>query len=99
MSRKWVGWRPAMKRPLRLSALLAIVAFDCAACAPRGRSARPPAPPAPQERIVTSEPATATIPGPLRSFLRSAGISQKASAEEVMPLLSRNVFLIGYQGT
>jgi hypothetical protein len=31
--------------------------------------------------------------------LRIAGISQKASAEEVMPLLSRNVFLIGYQGT
>jgi hypothetical protein len=88
-----------MKRPLRLSALLAVVAFVCAAFAPRVRSARPPGRPAPQERIVTSEPATATIPGPLRSFLRIAGISQKASAEEVMPLLSRNVFLIGYQGT
>jgi hypothetical protein len=41
----------------------------------------------------------ATIPGPLRSFLRIAGISQKASSEEVMPLLARNVFLIGYQGS
>ncbi len=41
----------------------------------------------------------ATIPGPLRSFLRMAGISQKVSPEEVMPLLARNVFIIGYEGT
>jgi hypothetical protein len=39
------------------------------------------------------------IPGPLRSFLRMAGISQKISAEEVLPLLSRNVFTQGYEGT
>src|SRR5690349_22408702 len=39
-----------------------------------------------------------TIPGPLRSFLRMAGISQKATPEEVMPLLARNVFLLGYEG-
>jgi hypothetical protein len=38
------------------------------------------------------------IPGPLRSFLRMAGISQKASPEEVLPLLARNVFAQGYQG-
>jgi hypothetical protein len=31
--------------------------------------------------------------------LRIAGISQKANVDEVMPLLARNVFLIGYQGT
>src|SRR5438552_6234987 len=30
------------------------------------------------------------IPGPLRSFLRMAGISQKVSSEEVLPLLARN---------
>jgi len=42
--------------------------------------------------------ATVTIPGPLRSFLRMAGISQKISAEEVLPLLSRNVAVEGYQG-
>ena len=88
-----------MRYPLRLSALLVVVALVCAGFAPRVRSAVPPRPPAAQERIVTSEPATATIPGPLRSFLRIAGISQKASSEEVMPLLARNVFLIGYQGT
>jgi len=36
------------------------------------------------------------IPGPLRSFLRMAGISQKIPADEVLPLLSRNVFMQGY---
>ncbi|HXU19202.1 MAG TPA: hypothetical protein VN788_01325, partial [Verrucomicrobiae bacterium] len=40
----------------------------------------------------------ATIPGPLRSFLRMAAISQKVSPDEVIPLLSRNVFLTGYTG-
>jgi hypothetical protein len=39
-----------------------------------------------------------TIPGPLRSFLRMAGISQKIAPEEVLPLLSRNVFSQGYEG-
>ncbi|WP_216842998.1 hypothetical protein [Granulicella sp. S190] len=37
------------------------------------------------------------IPGPLRSFLRMAGISQKVSKEEVLPLLARNVYLRGFQ--
>src|ERR1700733_10014391 len=37
------------------------------------------------------------IPGPLRSFLRMAGISQKIAPEEVLPLLSRNVFARGYE--
>jgi hypothetical protein len=38
------------------------------------------------------------IPGPLRSFLRMAGVSQKVSAEEVLPLLARNVAVEGYEG-
>ena len=38
-----------------------------------------------------------TIPGPLRSFMRMAAISQKVSAEDVLPLLARNVFMQGYQ--
>ena len=42
--------------------------------------------------------ASVGIPGPLRSFLRMAGISQKVSAEEVLPLLARNVAVEGYQG-
>lgn len=37
------------------------------------------------------------IPGPLRSFLRMAGISQEISPEEVLPLLARNVYLRGYE--
>src|SRR5947209_6104705 len=41
---------------------------------------------------------TVAIPGPLRSFLRMAGISQKAASEEVIPFLARNVFLLGYEG-
>jgi hypothetical protein len=45
-----------------------------------------------------SSTATVSIPGPLRSFLRMAGISQKVSAEEVLPLLARNVSVEGYQG-
>src|SRR5438270_922318 len=46
-------------------------------------------------------PATSqfVIPGPRRSFLRLAGISQKVTPEEVLPLLSRNVFTEGYQGS
>lgn len=40
-----------------------------------------------------------TIPGSRRSFLRMAAISQQITPEEVMPLLSRNVFVHGYEGT
>jgi hypothetical protein len=45
----------------------------------------------------TSSP-TAVIPGPLRSFLRMAGISQKVAPIDVMPLLARNVYAQGYEG-
>ncbi len=48
----------------------------------------------------TSHPSSEfVIPGPRRSFLRMAGISQKVTGEEVLPLLSRNVFTQGYEGT
>jgi hypothetical protein len=36
------------------------------------------------------------IPGPLRSFLRMAGISQKAAPEEVLPLLAHEVRIRAY---
>ena len=42
-------------------------------------------------------PGTLVIPGPLRSFLRMAGISQEVSLEEVLPMLARNASLYGYQ--
>ncbi len=38
-----------------------------------------------------------TIPGPLRSFMRMAAISQKVSPDDVLPLLARNVYMQGYQ--
>jgi hypothetical protein len=41
----------------------------------------------------------AMIPGPQRSFLRMAGVSQKIAPEEVLPLLGRNVFTEGYDRT
>jgi len=37
-----------------------------------------------------------TIPGPLVSFLRMAAISRKVPPEQVIPLLSHNVFELGY---
>lgn len=37
------------------------------------------------------------IPGPLRSFLRMAAISQEVSPDDVLPLLARNVYLRGYE--
>jgi hypothetical protein len=36
------------------------------------------------------------IPGPLRSFLRMAGISQQTSPDEVLPLLAQMVTTRGY---
>ena len=46
-----------------------------------------------RSRVVTE----VVIPGPMRSFLRMAGISQKASAEEVLPLLGHNVSSQGFE--
>jgi hypothetical protein len=56
----------------------------------RPRAAQPP--PAPSEVL----PTAITIPGPLRSFLRMAAISQKVPPDEVLPLLARNVAMEGY---
>ncbi len=41
---------------------------------------------------------TVQIPGPLRPFMRMTGISQEVSAEEVLPMLARNLSLWGYAG-
>ena len=40
---------------------------------------------------------TAEIPGPLRSFLRMAGISQEIGPPDVLPMLARNVSVWGYE--
>lgn len=92
-----------MKHPFYLSAPLMFVCCLCACFTPAVRGATPQSPSAPQEQqdqaVRVHEQATTTIPGPLRSFLRMAGISQKIAPEEVMPLLARNVFIIGYEGS
>ena len=40
---------------------------------------------------------TEVIPGPLRSFLRMAGISQQVPLDEVLPMLARNITLWGHE--
>ena len=37
------------------------------------------------------------IPGPLRSFLRMAGLSQEVSPGDLLPMLARNVSLHGFE--
>ena len=92
-----------MKCPLVLL-VLAVSGFSCL-CAPAWSAAHPaersastaqPGPVAGSSSAL-AYPATATIPGPLRSFLRMAAISQKVSPDEVLPLLARNVSVQGYQ--
>src|SRR6202142_4050406 len=94
-----------MKCPLCLF-VLAINGYLC--LAPAARAAAPPAvpqsakvvqssPPVADSTLRDAYPATATVPGPLRSFLRMAAISQKVSPDEVLPLLARNVSVQGYQ--
>jgi hypothetical protein len=65
---------------------------------PAQRSASPDSSSPPSSGPKGSSPVEeAAIPGPLRSFLRMAAISQKISVEEVLPLLARNVVMSGYQ--
>jgi len=86
-----------MKPPFFVPVLAAVSLCTCSYFAPSALSADPPD--ASQEVSVQSPgSATLSIPGPLRSFLRMAGISQKISPEEVAPLLARNVFQLGYEG-
>src|SRR6266436_3125265 len=93
---------PANRRAksfFRLAPLLAatLAVGSCFAPAVRGTG---PSDSLPSEdaKVGSAESAIVTIPGPLRSFLRMAGISQKVSPEEVIPLLARNVFVLGYKG-
>ncbi|MGA2908919.1 MAG: hypothetical protein ABSE36_14550 [Terracidiphilus sp.] len=54
-------------------------------------------PPAADESTAIRTSETIAIPGPLRSFLRMAGISQESTPADVLPLLARNAFLYGHQ--
>lgn len=53
--------------------------------------------PAQSEEPTPTTQRTARIPGPLPSFARMASISQKASPEEVLPFLARNIVVQGYE--
>jgi len=85
---------PAVKSPLRLPSLsvqcTCVVLLVTLCCSELSASDNPSS--------QSNNSATTVIPGPLRSFLRMAGISQKVSPQDVMPLLARNVYAQGYEG-
>jgi len=91
--------KPLAKPFFRLVALLAVVLPIGLCFEPIVRSTTPPDPSSSEDaKVGPPESVTVAIPGPLRSFLRMAGISQKVTPDEVMPLLARNVFVLGYEG-
>ncbi len=105
-SRSFPERRAAVKSVTCLSALLAVGVFcQCsvswaqAGSAGRSTTSRSQSSPTQPVRVV-AQPAppqeTVVIPGPLRSFLRMAGISQQIAPEDVLPLLARNAYATGY---
>src|SRR5271154_5358185 len=94
-----------MKFPLRPTPVLVATFLSLCVCAAiyPGETARaasmstPPDTDSAKTRPAASPPMdSVVIPGPLRSLLRMAGVSQKISPDEVLPLLARNIYLRGY---
>lgn len=85
-----------MKSLLCLPAVTALLLCPCSYSSD-ARGASPAASSTSEEQAAPSSELI-SIPGPLRSFLRMAAISQKVSSEEITPLLARNIFLLGYEG-
>ncbi|HEV2279393.1 MAG TPA: hypothetical protein VGS02_14520 [Acidobacteriaceae bacterium] len=86
-----------MKRPLVAFAHLA-VGLLCVASSCYARADRPqPTAQTPLQTSPSQDRETVEIPGPLRSFLRMAGISQEVQPADVLPLLARNVSIQGYE--
>jgi hypothetical protein len=85
-----------VKRSLRLFGfILTVLLFTLSSLSRTNASPVPQfANPAAAQRPTSS---TVIVPGPLRSFLRMAGISQKVAPDEVLPFLARNVVIQGYQ--
>src|SRR5215469_2337491 len=75
-----------MKFPLRFEAVVVAGLLCVGSCFPAG-AAKP--------QVQTTD--SVVIPGPLRSFLRMAGVSQEVPLDGVLPMLARNVSLQGYQ--
>ena len=92
-----------MKSLFRVFALLALSLFNCNSFAGSGKLQSvftgQAAVSSATRDDVSSVPSKFAIPGPQRPFLRMAGISQKVGPEEVLPLLSRNVFTEGFEGS
>ena len=93
-----------MKSTLCLSVLVAFSLLNCDLFAGIGERPRAAHAGHSNAAVLRSEdgapsaPPQFVIPGPQRSFLRMAGISQQITPEEVLPLLSRNVFTEGFEG-
>ncbi len=93
-----------MKPVIRLSAVFAaILCCQCLPCwAQAGSTSRSTPSQTPSSAgkskhgRVSPVENTVAIPGPLRSFLRMAGISQQVSVEDVLPLVARNAYATGY---
>ena len=83
-----------MKSPLSCLTLLLVVSLLSSASFAGGAKL-----PVSTDDQAQSPQAQFVIPGPQRSFLRMAGISQKVVPAEVLPLLARNVFTEGYEGS
>ncbi|MEI9978647.1 MAG: hypothetical protein WDN23_06525 [Edaphobacter sp.] len=87
-----------MKRLLRTYAIYAGSLCLCLCSSVISGKAIHAAPLQPHASSAAAPPVeTVTIPGPLRSFMRMAAISQKVPNDEVLPLLARNIFMQGYQ--
>lgn len=90
--------------PVRYLVLSAAISCSIALLPGRVSSAPVPASPGrlPQAKSLKAKPAptgespTTTIPGPMRSFLRMAAVSQQVTPDQVMPLLARNIEVQGY---
>ena len=97
-----------MRFPLGPSAFVAVVSlclFSCPRALAGGQEQDQEQPDPPSSLSSTGQPPAPAsshssqiiIPGPLRSFLRMAGISQKILPADVLPELARNVYAQGYQ--
>ncbi len=86
-------------RPALVAAVLPCLLF-CSAAAGLGQQTGALAPAAKSPYSLKSAPPArdqVVIPGPLRSFLRMAGVSQEVLPDEVLPAVARNVYVLGYR--
>jgi hypothetical protein len=90
-----------MKSPRRLPTAFLVGMSLCTFCVFSNARSTPAADLSRSDEPEAQTPETTSIiiPGPLRSFLRMAGISQKIPPEQVVPLLAHNVFTQGYEGS